>query len=238
MKALRFAVIFVSAALSCVGCGERSPIGPSDTPSSSSSSSSIRLTDANTLTELANALNAKYGFPALHLQDYDHSPADFPAALSYLKTADPLAGTWEISPEFQFPIPSGRSTFSAASPTRKTMYTATDLSNGLVLEGQYQAFWGVKDLSNANNLAQVPVAILVEGIVSLNGVPKYRGVQIMQGTLINTRFRSAGGVSVTPATIAMTGNYRAYNIETLDQNDARVPCVFTCNVQYTSIWVR
>jgi hypothetical protein len=27
-------------------------------------------------------------------------------------------------------------------------------------------------------------------------------------------------------------------VETLDDNDAPVPCPFNCNVQYQSIWVR
>jgi len=234
MKASRFAVIIVSAAC-CVGCGDKSPTGPSDTPSSSSSA---RLTTANSLTEFVNLLATRYNFNASNLLEYDHSPADFPAALSYLKTADPIAGTWDNIPEVQFPTPNGRSTLGPAGANRKIAYTSYDLVNGLVLEGQFQAFWGVKDLSNQNNLAQVPVAIVTEGIVSLAGVPKYRGMQVMVGTLINTRFRSAGGVSVTPPTIAITGYYVAMNIETLDKNDPRVPCVFNCTVQYPAIWLR
>jgi len=219
---------------SCIACGETSPIGPSQT----TEASNVRLTNANTLTEMVNELG-KYGIQWQSLAEFDHSPADFPAALSYLKTADPLSGSWDVSPEFQYPTPSGRSTFGATGSTRRITYTARDLSNGLVLEGQFQAFWGVKDLSNQNNLAQIPVAIVIEGIVTLDGVPKYRGVQRIVGALINSRFRSPGGVSVAPPTLALSANYTAFSVQTLDENDPRVPCPFNCGVvQYQSIWVR
>ena len=74
--------------------------------------------------------------------------------------------------------------------------------------------------------------------MTLDRVPKYCGVQRIVGSLINSRFRSPGGVSVAPPTLALSTNYTAFSVETLDENDARVPCPFNCNVQYQSIWVR
>jgi hypothetical protein len=48
---------------------------------------------------------------------------------------------------------------------------------------------------------------VIEGIVTLDRVPKYCGVQRIVGSLINSRFRSPGGVSVAPPTLALSANY-------------------------------
>ena len=227
----------VLVCISVGACGGSSPTAP--TNNNPPTQPTTNLTVATGLTDFVQQIRQRYNFDlGDFVAPYDHPVSDFPAAERFLGTTDPMAGVWTAGPTVQFPTPSGRSTFGAITGSvRRVSYSAVDLSNGLVLEGQYQAFWGVQDLTNNSGLEGVPIVIIVEGIVSLSGVPKYRGVQVVRGTIYRTPFTNSG-VVVRPTSFAISGQYVSDNIQTIDTSDPRVPARGSAPVQYASIWLK
>ena len=236
VKRIFLSILMASAALSLVGCA--SPTGPS----SSSGSGSEQLHLARTLTEFINQIRTDYNYTFTDAQFYDRGLADFPGAVATFGSEDPIQGTYNSMPTASYPGVNGRFVFGPRDPNRKTTYAAFDYTNGSQAQGQYQAFWGVKDFfpRSSTSVPFARILIITEGIVLFEGdsTQKYRVIQSLYGDLVNEPVQW-GTRRVNPTSVAIQGNYQAINVQTIDRNDARVPCLFNaCGLNYETIWVR
>lgn len=171
------------------------------------------LPDSNSQTILAPYNNdfSTFGTPA---QNITQGTLPFQSGL-YTNIA---ATNYPSSPNGRFRI-----TKDAAIP-RHGIFTGIDLITGATGQGLAQSFYGVKAvtasprvLADGRSLTNADVVLIVELIVSYQGVDLYRGVQVYRGfiynwnTLDSTRDYASG-------TLLFHGSYVLNNIQIINQN--------------------
>jgi hypothetical protein len=100
-------------------------------------------------------------------------------------------------------------------------------------------FWGLRDFNTRSSMS-VPYSrllVVVEGIVSLDGADLYRELKIMYGDIVNEPVQW-GSIVVRPTSFAIHGYYLQLNIENIARNDPRVPCLFSCTLNYNAVWFK
>lgn len=154
------------------------------------------LTQANSYAEFTR----KIASDASSYAPYDHDFNEFPLGTHITSngTIRPLShADWTFYPRASYPDrPNGRVQLRGSDPptSRRSVWTDIDLTNNVAVEGESQAFYGVRSVDTATGNAgsdgrqptKASVVVLVEGIATLGGAPYYRTIKRFTGTLYNT----------------------------------------------------
>lgn len=98
---------------------------------------------------------------------------------------------------------------------RKSRFTGIDLTNGATGDGVAQAFYGVRAVQPlGNGFIRADVIFLIEAIVSLNGVQRYRSLHVYQGFLYN--YPAINSVVLPAGKYVYAGVLTQYNIQTIN----------------------
>lgn len=160
------------------------------------------LSTAKSFNEFVNNDLTKW-FNAQSIQrfaEYDHDFPDFPETQKWKQTihsANPVPLVLEGDFQFyvarnqgftnQFPTVTGYGSTSkipGADP-RVLQYSSYDNTTKQAAFGVSKIYYGIKKPS-ATSIDEVPILLIIEGVVSLQGVPQYRAIQVFDGVLTTT----------------------------------------------------
>lgn len=81
-----------------------------------------------------------------------------------------------------WPVSNARMTLAPTGIPRVSDFSSLDLTNGQAGEGQARLYYGVQR-SGTSSPHGIPMVFLIESIITRNGVPQYRAVQVFEGHL-------------------------------------------------------
>ncbi len=164
------------------------------------------------------ALGQSYQAAADRLRAYDNGFEDLPSALAWAKDSNPMIGDYKHYSKVDWPTPNAAVRFINIGENRRMLMQGLDLTNGSVNEGEAQIFIGIKDIAYQNDqlaLPKIPIVMITESLVKLNGVYYYRDLKVHEGYLVGYDLANGPRYDGVPGSV-FVGRYNQIITELFD----------------------
>lgn len=185
----------------------------------SGSDSTPTFTRAESFLESISLMNDFFNISTINrFKTYDAAPSDLINVFNWTQTDSIFNGLYLnfVVPGQGFanvyPQANGSTTFIPWVLKQELNYSAFDFASNANLDGEFQAFFGVKDVDLSNGNIRVPALIVIRGIVKLNGTPLYGAIQIFEGYLLSYDIVSGPSYDGNPGSLYV-GHYSLFSTE-------------------------